>query len=193
MPQRSVTVFCSSSDRIAPVFLEAAAELGAAIAREQWQLIYGGNCIGSMGALANAARAAGGRVIGITPQLLVDKGYADRDCHELIITPDMRSRKARLETLGDAFVALPGGFGTLEELSEMLVGRLLKYHDKPVVILNITGFYAPLLELFEKMIDGGFAKPKHRGVYRVANSVPEAIGHLKEYWGACAIDPRAIP
>jgi uncharacterized protein (TIGR00730 family) len=183
MSEHSVTVFCSSSDQISPVFLEAAAELGAAIAREKWQLIYGGNAIGSMGALANAARSAGGRVIGITPQLLVDKGYADRDCHELIITPDMRSRKAKLETLGDACVALPGGFGTLEELSEMLVGRLLKYHAKPVVILNIAGFYDPLLDLFEKMIGGGFAKPKHRGVYKVADSVVEAIEHLKAHWG----------
>ena len=179
MTPRSVTVFCSSSDRIAPVFLDAAAELGDAIAVQNWRLVYGGNNLGSMAALANACRKSGGQVIGVTPQLLADKGYADPHCTQLIITPDMRSRKARMEELGDAFIALPGGFGTLEELTEILVGRLLKYHAKPIVILNIDGFYDPLLGLFETMIRDGFAKPKSRDTYHVSPNVAECISYLQ--------------
>jgi uncharacterized protein (TIGR00730 family) len=159
--------------------MQAASELGAAIAREGWRLVYGGNNLGSMGALADACRRAGGKVIGVTPQFFVDKGYGDRDCHELIITPDMRTRKAKMEDLADAFVTLPGGFGTLEELSEMLVGRLLKSHAKPVIILNVENFYAPLLDLFDRMIEGSFAKEKHRSIYSVASTIPEAIALLR--------------
>ena len=178
LPLRSITVFCSSSDKIAPVFLDAASDLGAAIARQNWRLVYGGNNLGSMASLANACRAAGGHVIGVTPQLLVDKGFADPHCTELIITPDMRTRKARMEDAGDAFIALPGGFGTLEELTEILVGRLLKYHAKPIVILNIDHFYDPLLRLFEIMIQDGFAKPKVRDLFHLAPSVADAVSYL---------------
>lgn len=179
--ERAITVFCSSSARIAPVYLDAAAELGDAIAREGWQLVYGGNNLGSMGALADACRAAGGRVIGITPQLFVNKGFADRQCHTLEITPDMRTRRARMEELADAFITLPGGFGTLEEISEVLVGRLLKCHSKPVILLNTAGFYAPLLDLFEKMIAGGFASADARKLYTVVNTVSEAIATLRAH------------
>src|ERR1700733_524209 len=111
---QSVTVYCSSSREVAQVYLDAAEELGRAIAREGWQLVYGGNDCGCMGALAHAARDAGGKVIGVTPQLLVDNGIADQKCDELIVPPDMRQRKALLESRGDAFIALPGGLGTLE-------------------------------------------------------------------------------
>lgn len=176
---KSIGVFCSSSDKIDPVYLSAASQLGTAIAKEGWSLTYGGNNLGSMGALANACRAAGGRVVGVTPQLFVDKGFADPDCAQLIVTPCMRTRKAKLEEMADAFITLPGGFGTLEEFSEMLVGRLLKIHAKPVVLLNINGFYTPLIDLFEKMIQGGFAKAKARDMYSVSDSVDSAIATLR--------------
>ena len=179
MTARRITVFCSSSNRIAPVYLDAATALGDAIAGEGWELVYGGNNLGSMAAVANACRAAGGRVIGVCPQLFVDKGHADPDCHEMIITTDMRSRKAKMEELGDAFITLPGGFGTLEEFSEMLVGSLLKYHTKPVVLLNIAGFYSPLLEMFDKMIEENFAKPTTRASYLIANNVETAMAELR--------------
>lgn len=179
---RSITVFCSSSARIAPVYRQAAAELGGAIAREGWQLVYGGNNLGSMGSLADACRAAGGKVIGITPELFVSKGFADRQCHTLEITPDMRTRKARMEELADAFITLPGGFGTIEELSEMLVGRLLKCHSKPVILLNIAGFYDPLLQLFQRMVAGGFAALDSGKLYTVVDTVPQAIDILRAQW-----------
>ena len=186
MTPRRVTVFCSSSGDIAPIYRQAAATLGAAIAREGWQLVYGGNHLGSMGALADGCRSAGGCVIGVTPQLFVDKGFTDHDCHELIVMPDMRSRKAKMEELGDAFIAMPGGFGTLEEFSEIVVGRMLNYHAKPVILYNVAGFYSPLVGFFEKMIQERFAKPKARMDYLVAPNEETIIEHLKQQWGSVA-------
>ena len=183
---RRVTVFCSSSDDIKPLYRDAAAELGAAIAREKWQLVYGGNNLGAMGALADGCRAAGGYVIGVTPQLFVDKGFTDNACHELIVTPDMRSRKARMEELGDAFIAMPGGFGTLEELCEILVGRILKSHSKPVILYNVAGFYTPVVEFFEMLISEHFAKPKVRMDYLVAENIEAIVEELKGQWGMMA-------
>ncbi len=182
MSSKAITVFCSSSEAIAPVYITAAGELGEAIAREGWDLVYGGNDLGAMGALADACRSAGGKVIGITPQLFVDKGFADNRCAQLIITPDMRSRKARMEEMADGFIALPGGFGTLEEVSEIIVGRLLKCHAKPVILLNVAGFYTPLVDFFEKMIEGGFAKAKARQGYVVANDVAGAMDALRQHF-----------
>src|SRR5881227_920290 len=112
---QSVTVYCSSSSRVPQVYLDAAAELGRAIARQRWTLVYGGNAVGCMGALADGARAERGKVIGITPQVLVDMGISDERCDELIVTTDMRQRKGLLEARADRFIALPGGLGTLEE------------------------------------------------------------------------------
>src|SRR5882762_9791059 len=132
---QAVTVYCSSSRSVAPVYFDAARELGREIACAGWTLVYGGNNIGLMDAVACACRSAGGRVIGITPQLMVDEGIADPHCAELIVTTTMRERKALLEARGDAFVALPGGIGTFEEFFEVLVGRMLGYHAKPIVVL----------------------------------------------------------
>ena len=121
---RSVTVYCSSSSAVAPVFVDAATATGRAIALNGWTLVYGGNPIGLMKCLADGARAAGGTVVGVTPQLFVDKNYHDTLAHELHVTANMRDRKAIMETRGDAFLTLPGGLGTFEEIFEILVGNL---------------------------------------------------------------------
>jgi uncharacterized protein (TIGR00730 family) len=176
---RAVTVYCSSSRHVAPVYFDAARELATAIAKNGWQVVYGGNCVGCMGALADAARAAGGKVIGITPQLLVDQGIADEKCDELVVTSGMRDRKALLEERGDAFVALPGGLGTLEEVFEILVGRVLGYHQKPIVVLNVAGFYNPLLGMVENGIAQRFINASVRNAYFVARNVTEAIESLR--------------
>lgn len=181
---RAITVYCSSAKSVPAVYFDAAAELGRAIAGEGWTLVYGGNAVGCMGALADGARAAGGRVVGVTPQLLVDHGIADRQCDELILTATMRERKALLEQRGDAFVALPGGLGTFEEVFEILVGRTLGYHQKPVVLLNVAGYYAPLLAMIEHGIEHRFIRPVAREAYVVAGSVEEAIRCLRK------IDPH---
>ena len=177
-PIRAVTVYCSSSRHVDGVYTRAAQELGGAIARQSWGLVYGGNCIGCMGAMADAARAAGGKVIGVTPQLLVEDGIADEKCDELVVTFDMRERKELLEQRGDAFVTLPGGLGTFEEVFEIIVGRMLGYHSKPIVLLNVNGYYGPLLTMIEHGIEQRFIKPKARDAYFVATDVAQTIEYL---------------
>ena len=177
-PIRSVTVYCSSSRQVARVYFDAAAELGTAIARQGWQLVYGGNDCGCMGALAHAARAAGGKVVGVTPQVLVDEGIADDKCHELIVTPDMRLRKALLEQRGDAFITLPGGLGTLEEIFEIIVGRTLGLHDKPIVLLNINAYYDPLLEMIRHGVEQHFIRQNACEKFHVSKSVEDAMASL---------------
>jgi cytokinin riboside 5'-monophosphate phosphoribohydrolase len=175
---RSVTVYCSSSKAIPQIYLDAGQNLGAAIARNGWRLVYGGNRIGLMGVLADAVRDAGGNVTGISPRMMVNEGIGDDACDEMIITETMRERKALLEERGDAFIALPGGLGTFEEFFEILVGRLLKYHDKPIVLLNVAGYYEPLLTMIEHGIEHRFIKPRAREAYFVANDVSQAVAYL---------------
>ncbi len=177
-PLRAVTVYCSSSRDVAPLYISAARELGTLIAQAGLRLVYGGNDLGSMGALADAVRDAGGHVTGITPRKLVDEGVADEKCDELIVTAGMRERKAAMETHGDAFIALPGGLGTLEELFEILVARFLGYHDKPIVVLSLDGFYAPLLAMIDHAVELRFMKPRVRQLFFVATTAAQAIDWL---------------
>jgi uncharacterized protein (TIGR00730 family) len=177
---QSVTVYCSSSSAVAPEYQSAARELGAEIATQGWRLVYGGNVVGLMATIAEGARAAGGKVTGITPQLMVDKGLSDPLADELLVTNDMRDRKALLEARGDAFVALPGGLGTYEEVFETLVGRQLGYHDKPIVLLNIGDYYGPMLDMVEHGIEHKFIKNSARDLFFVAPTVEEAISYLKK-------------
>ncbi|HEY8751949.1 MAG TPA: TIGR00730 family Rossman fold protein [Tepidisphaeraceae bacterium] len=180
-PIRAITVYCSSSTHVDHIYTSMAAELGAAIAQQGWQLVYGGNRIGCMGALADAAREAGGKVIGITPQLLVDEGIADEHCDELVVTAGMRERKALLEQRADAFVTLPGGLGTLEEVFEIIVGRMLGYHSKPIVLLNVAGYFDPLLAMIEHGIEQHFIRAEARDAYFVANDVAGTMQYLGRY------------
>jgi len=188
MPITAVTVYCSSSRRVPEIYFQTAQELGQAIAAAGWRLVYGGNRIGPMGALADGARAAGGAVTGITPQLLVDKGIADEQCNELVVTAGMRQRKALMEQRGDAFIALPGGLGTLEEVFEILVARQLNVHTKPIVLLNVAGFYQPLLAMIEHGIERQFIKPAVRPLYFVAQAVPEAMMYLHNWTPPVSMD-----
>jgi uncharacterized protein (TIGR00730 family) len=181
MPVQAITVYCSSSSALAPHFYAAGAELGGAIAANNWKLIYGGNSVGLMKTVADAVRAAGGKVIGVTPKIFVDKGIGDHDCHELIVTDCMRDRKHQLEQRGDAFVALPGGLGTFEEIFEIIVGRQLAFHNKPVVLLNIAGYWDPMLGMIDSAIEQKFIKPRARELFFVAQDVPQAIGYLRSY------------
>src|SRR3954469_5392779 len=155
---RAVTVYCSSSNKVAPAFVDATKDLGRALALNKWKLVYGGNDVGNMGVLAGAVRGAGGCGIGVTPKLFVEKGAADRKCDELIVTDGMRDRKAILEERGDAFIALPGGLGTFEDIFEIIGGKQLDYHDKPIVLLNVDNYYAPLLAMIEHGIEQCFIK-----------------------------------
>jgi uncharacterized protein (TIGR00730 family) len=176
----SVTVYCSSSSKIPAVYLHAGRDLGRALANQHWTLVYGGNNVGLMGILADAAREAKGKVIGITPRVFIDEGLADNKCDEFIVADNMRHRKALMELRGDAFIALPGGLGTLEELFEIIVGRQLGYHNKPIVVLNINGFFNPLLQLIDNGVKEHFIRPKAREQFFVATTVDEAIAYLKD-------------
>ena len=177
---RAVTVFSSSSTHVADVYFAAARELGAALASRGWTTVYGGNNVGPMGALADAARAAGGRVVGVTPRLFVDKNVADTACDELIVCDTMRQRKQVMEDRGDAFLTLPGGLGTFEEFFEISVGRFLGLHAKPVVLLNVDGFYDPMIALIQNGIRTHFVRPDAWAVVKVAATVEEAVEHLSD-------------
>jgi len=184
---RSLCVFCSSSDHVDGAFFEAARALGALIGRRGDMLVYGGGRIGLMGEIARAVHAVEphrdprGRVVGVIPESMRadDVDYADAD--ELIWTDHMRTRKHAMDQRADAFVALPGGLGTLEELAEIVVLKQLQYHQKPVVILNAGGFYDPLLALFDHMIDARFAKPEVRDLWHVCGSAEGVYAYLDGY------------
>ncbi|HEX2973036.1 MAG TPA: TIGR00730 family Rossman fold protein [Tepidisphaeraceae bacterium] len=178
---RAVTVYCSSSKKVAPIYSTTAAELGKGIAQRGWKLIYGGNHVGCMACLADGARAGGGQIIGITPQLLVNKGIADHQCDELLITTGMRERKAIMEQRGDAFIALPGGIGTLEEVFEILVGRHLGFHNKPIVLLNVANFYDPLLHMLQHGLEQGFIREGTTELMFVTAKVEAALNYLQHH------------
>ncbi|HTL29159.1 MAG TPA: TIGR00730 family Rossman fold protein [Tepidisphaeraceae bacterium] len=177
----AVTVYCSSSSVLSPEFYEAGRALGRAIAARKWRLIYGGNCVGLMGELANAVRAQGGQVVGITPQLFIDKGIGDNNCEEFLVAKSMRHRKEMMEERGDAFITMPGGLGTFEEIFEIIVGKQLGYHNKPIVLLNVNEYFAPLLEMIEHGIEQKFIKTKARELYFVAPNVESTIDHIVNY------------
>lgn len=169
---KAICVFASARD-VEPVHHEAAARLGRIIGDRGDTLVYGGGAIGLMGVVARAVHARGGRVVGVIPQSMVTHEIAYRESDELVVTQTMRQRKQIMDRRSDAFVALPGGFGTLEELFEVITLRQLAMHDKPIVIINVGGYYDPLLDLFEHVYDQRFANRKHRRTYRVV-SEPDA-------------------
>lgn len=177
----NITVFCSSSDAVDPVFFQVARELGEEIAIRRHTLIYGGTGIGLMGALARATHEAHGRVVGVIPGYLADRGIAYEKCDDLVIAPDLRERKATMEARADAFIVLPGGFGTLEEAVEIITLKQLQQHRKAVVILNAHGFYDPLHTLFEHFYEQHFAKPASRALYHFAPTVEDAFEYLDAY------------
>ncbi|MFB4299304.1 TIGR00730 family Rossman fold protein [Actinomadura sp. NTSP31] len=156
----AVCVFCSSSAKIDRRYVDLAAEVGDELARRGHSLVSGGGRVSCMGAVARAARAGGARTVGVIPAGLADLEVSDDESDELVVTPDMRSRKGEMDRRSDAFLILPGGIGTLEELFEIWTARTLGMHDKAVVILDPTGVYEPLRELMKGLTEQGFARPK---------------------------------
>jgi len=183
---RAVAVYLSSTSDLDAKYVEAACQLGTALARERWALVYGGNNIGLMRTLADATRDAGGKVIGVTPRIMVDQNIHDTRCDELVVTESMRQRKQIMEDRADGFVAMPGGLGTLEELFEIIVGKQLNYHHKPIVILNIAGYYDPMIRMLEHGIEGRFIRPRARTLWHVSTQVAEAIEYLRAYTSPAA-------
>jgi uncharacterized protein (TIGR00730 family) len=177
-----IAVYCSSSPTIDPKFIDLSFQLGEAIAESGADLVSGGGHISSMGAISRGARSKGGKTIGIIPQRLVDIEFADHDSDELVIVDSMRTRKGKIEELADAFIALPGGLGTLEELIEIWVGRYLGFHQKPIVILDPYGVYRKLHELVIELEDQEFVKPGMRDLVLWSESIEESIKFIMEHY-----------
>lgn len=159
---KSVCVYCGSSIGARPVYAQHAAALGTRLANEGLALVYGGGNVGLMAVVADAALAAGGEVIGVIPEQLVGWEVAHRGLTRLEIVATMHERKARMFDLSDAFVALPGGFGTLDEMFEMLTWRQLGLGDKPCAFLDVDGYFAPLMAMLDRMLREGFLREEHR-------------------------------
>ncbi len=172
-------VYCASSDRLDPKYFKAATELGERLVAEGWGLVYGGGKTGLMGAVARGTKSAGGRVVGVIPEFMKARELAFDEADELVTVITMRERKLLMETRADAFVTLPGGFGTLEEIMEILTLRQLDVVKKPCVFLNQDGFYDDLLRLFDRMLQDKFFKPSNLELFRVASTVPEIFSQIE--------------
>jgi uncharacterized protein (TIGR00730 family) len=175
---KNVAVFCASADGVDPVYREVAVALGRALAMRDIGVVYGGAKVGLMQAVAEGALAAKGKVIGVIPTVLMELEVAHDGLTELHVTDTMHTRKALIGELSDAFIALPGGFGTFEELFEVLAWQTLKIHAKPVVLLNINGFYDGLLVFLDQCVEQGMLRVRNRGIVLVAGTVDEALGLL---------------
>lgn len=176
----SICVYCGSATGHDPRFLDAAKALGRAMAAEKIGLVYGGGSIGLMGATARSVLDHGGHVTGIIPDFLMQKEKMLADVQENVVVPDMHTRKRAMFERADAFIALPGGVGTLEELVEQLTWAQLGRHRKPILLLSVADFYKPLLVLFAHMREAGFIRPGYELGYLVAERVEDAIPMLRD-------------
>ncbi|MEU8157925.1 TIGR00730 family Rossman fold protein [Micromonospora sp. NPDC048986] len=177
----AICVFCASSRTLDQRWLDLAAETGAELARRGHTLVSGGGCVGMMGALADGARSAGGRTVGVIPQSLVDLEVADLASDELLVTDSMASRKTLMIDKSDAFLTLPGGLGTLDELFEVWTTATLALHTKPMVLIDTDGFYSPLLDWLDALADQTFLKPAGRDLLTVTTTVTEALDVLESH------------
>lgn len=174
-------VFCGSSPGQAPVYMETARLLSETLARSGIGLVYGGASVGLMGAVADAALAQGGHVIGVMPQALVDKEIAHTGLSDLRVVGSMHERKALMAELSDGFVALPGGLGTFEELFEVWTWAQLGYHKKPCALLNVAGFYDRLADFLDSVVESGFVKPVHRAMLIVEDEPAALVEAIRGY------------
>jgi len=176
-----ICVFCGSRRGADPVYAVAAQALGQALTRRGLGLVFGGGHIGLMGVLADAVLAGGGEVTGVIPQALVDKELAHAAVRDMRIVATMHERKAVMADLSDAFIALPGGYGTADELFEILTWAQLRIHTKPIGLLNTQGFFDPLLAWLDHTVTEGFVKPIHRGLLLVADTAETLLDELIVY------------
>jgi uncharacterized protein (TIGR00730 family) len=175
---KTVCVFCGSAAGANPVFAATARELGHELAARKVGLVYGGGRIGLMGQVAGAVLDRGGQVLGVIPHSLALKEIAMEDCTELVVVNTMHERKALMADRSDAFVAMPGGYGTCDELFEIITWAQLGIHTKPVAVLNVNGFFTPLLAWLDLVVAEGFLRPKHRELLLVADTVTDLFAKL---------------
>lgn len=177
-PIKSVCVFCGSKSGTDPRYQEAAVALGQGLAETGVSLVYGGGRVGLMGAVADACKDAGGHVVGIIPDFLEKREVGHHEIDELIVVDSMHARKRIMVDRSDAFAVLPGGFGTLDETFEILTWAQLALHAKPVLLLNVGGYWSPLAALIDHMIEKGLVEPRLKGVYQFVESVPDLLACL---------------
>jgi uncharacterized protein (TIGR00730 family) len=192
-PIRRVCVYCGSSGAVAPHFRQAASELGRALAGAGIGVVYGGGRVGLMGLLADAALAAGGTVTGIIPDRLVAAELAHPGLSELVVVDSMHARKREMAARADAFAILPGGIGTLDETFEILSWRQLGLHDKPILIVDVAGYWAPLRALLDHLVAHGFARPQNVAAIRAVATVAELTTAVAELTTALATPPASPP
>jgi len=187
----TVCVFASSSSRIDKRYAEAAAKLGSLFAKSKMNVIYGGGGIGLMGVLADAVIENNGSITGVIPSFMNDEGWGHPHVKEMIITTDMGDRKKNMFAMADAVVAMPGGIGTLEELTEAITLKQLGLFKGSVVILNTLNFYKSLIDFLEHMVKGNFLRTEHKGIWEIANTPEEVLTALSNNKGWID-DPRRI-
>ncbi|WP_045738733.1 TIGR00730 family Rossman fold protein [Xanthomonas sp. MUS 060] len=178
---KSICVYCGANSGNKPAYVEHATALGTRIAQQGLRLIYGGGNVGLMGTIANAALAAGGAVTGVIPQQLADWEVAHHGLSALEIVGSMHERKSRMFELSDGFVALPGGFGTMEEIFEMLTWRQLRIGHKPCAFLDVENFYAPLIGMIDHMVEEGFLHPEQRADLWYGSDIDAMLGWMRHY------------
>jgi uncharacterized protein (TIGR00730 family) len=176
-----LAVYCGSATPADPVYIESAREVGRTLAGWGIAIVYGGGRLGLMGAVAEAALGAGGTVIGVIPEALINSELAHRGLTELHIVPDMHARKALFASLSDGFLTLPGGVGTMDELWEAVSWAQLGYHAKPVGLLNVAGFYDGLLAFNHQMVATGFIRPAHAGILIARDTLATLIDAMERY------------
>jgi len=186
-----VCVFAASSSRIDNAYLQAAGELGTVFAREGVHAVFGGGGIGLMGILADSMIAAGGKITGVIPGFMMDEGWGHAGVSDMIVTADMSERKKAIFAMSDAAVALPGGVGTLEELTEVITLKQLGQFNKPIIIVNVNGFYDHLIEFFEHMFRGNFIRLEHKDIWQIVTTAEEVVPAILNYTGWHA-DPKVI-
>jgi uncharacterized protein (TIGR00730 family) len=179
---RRVAVYCGSSNGNDPAFLVEARALGTAIAASGWGVVYGGASVGLMGAVADAALAGQAEVIGVLPEVLSKSEIAHPRLTRLEVVSTMHQRKARMAALADAFLILPGGYGTLEELLEVVTWAQLRIHAKPCILINTSGYWNGLLSFLDTAVSAGFLKPRNRALLQVAANASEAVQLAQAVW-----------
>jgi len=177
----NICVFCSSSNGVSDIYFDAAEKLGILIANGNHSLIYGGANVGLMEKVAHTVKINNGKILGVIPQKIYDRNLFSEHPNELLVTATMDERKAIMRDRSDAFIALPGGFGTLEEIIEVITLKQLDYHRKPIVFLNTNGFFNDLFIQFEKSFSEHFAKENYRKLYHICDSPEEAVAYIYEY------------
>ncbi len=176
---KRVAVYAASSSQVSSEYIDAAAELGRTLAAEGIEIVYGAGKVGLMGALADAALDAGGKVTGVIPQFMVDNGWCREKLTNLIVTPDMHTRKEKIVSLADATIALPGGVGTLEELMEIITWKQLGLYADPIVILNTREYFNPLKEMLERAVEEKFMREIHRNLWSIADTPRQAADLIR--------------